>query len=133
VNANVPAVQENVDDISFVSSIIHHSSQHFGTDPEKTLAIGYSNGGRRLNSTLSTHSADIKMGRISSSPDIRTQCTKDSWYWSSLCEPSGTIEQQGKDDPIFEEVSSFRYPPDLHAEINAAEFQSSWLTQPPTQ
>lgn len=47
VNSKFPAVDENIDDITFVNDIIEHSSRVYRTDPCKTFMVGWSNGGRK--------------------------------------------------------------------------------------
>lgn len=62
LGSNFPAVAENVDDIAFVSAIIEYCSQRFGTDQQKTLAIGYSNGGQFLLRMLYEPKAPVLAG-----------------------------------------------------------------------
>jgi hypothetical protein len=46
VNVNYPAALEDIDDVSFTKAVISHAQDMLGTDPNKTLMTGYSNGGR---------------------------------------------------------------------------------------
>lgn len=43
--ASYPAKLENIDDVSFTKSIIQYASKTWLTSPQRTLIVGYSNGG----------------------------------------------------------------------------------------
>ena len=44
-SASYPAKKENIDDVGFINALIKTCESTYGTDPLKTYAFGYSNGG----------------------------------------------------------------------------------------